>query len=247
MSCTENKHADADKLQKVDKNTFQLKTPGDSIVELAIVAHGGDLYDDAHYQFKFRNKVYTFKNNQKNFEYTRLDLSDSMLIFDVMNGDTFERMVDNELVNLNAEAQDKFRESINSVIYFATLPHKLSDAAVFKKLIGTTTIMDTLYNVVEVSFSQEGGGKDHEDLFYYWFNSKTNTLDYLAYQYATNGGGVRFRSAYNRTVVEGIIFQDYVNYEVPVGTPLGTIPALYEKDSLKKLSLIQTELIKSLK
>ena len=35
-----------------------------------INAHGGDLYDNANYEFVFRDKKYTFKNNGSNYVYT---------------------------------------------------------------------------------------------------------------------------------------------------------------------------------
>ena len=61
------------------------------------------------------------------------------------------------------------------------------------------------------------------------------------YKRQVNGGGVRFRAAYNTRTVGGILFQDYVNYKAPVGTPLADLPVLYEKEELKKLSVIATE------
>ena len=97
------------------------------------------------------------------------------------------------------------------------------------------------YDVIEVTFKQEGGGKDFEDQYYYWINKKSHTMDYLAYNYKVNGGGVRFRSSYNRRNVGGIIFQDYINYKAEVGTPLKDLPTLYENDKLKEVSRIDTE------
>jgi hypothetical protein len=63
-----------------------------------------------------------------------------------------------------------------------------------------------------VTFSEEGGGEDYEDQFLYWINKKDLTLDYLAYQYYTEGGGIRFRAVTQRHNVNGITFQDYANY-----------------------------------
>ena len=62
-----------------------------------------------------------------------------------------------------------------------------------------------------------------------------------------NGGGVRFRSAYNSRNVGGIIFQDYVNYKAEMGTPLGDLPKLFEQGRLKELSKIDTENVINLK
>ena len=132
------------------------------------------------------------------------------------------------------------------MVYFATLPHKLKDPAVNKSYKGTTTIKGKTYHVLQISFNEEGGGVDHEDIYHYWINTETNYIDYLAYNFIVNGGGVRFRSAYNPRTVDGIRFQDYVNYKAPKGTPLADLPGLLEKGELKQLSLIETEEVKNL-
>ena len=131
--------------------------------------------------------------------------------------------------------------NLNSVIYFAKLPHKLGDASMNKSYEGSATIKGKNYEVIKVPFNQEGGGTDFEDEYYYWVNKDTNLIDYLAYNYQTNGGGVRFRVAYNPGKVGGIYFQDYVNYKAEFGTALKELPQLFEADSLKQLSLIETE------
>jgi hypothetical protein len=52
---------------------------------------------------------------------------------------------------------------------------------------------------------------------------------------------VRFRTAFNTRVIDGLTFQDYINYEAPIGTPLKDLPKLYEQGKLKELSKILTE------
>ena len=234
--------------QDLDENTETAKevqeeviTVGDSIINLAFTAHGGDLYNPAAYQFVFRGVQYTFENEGTQYTYSKIDTSNGQLTVDRMTNDSFERTINEALQELEEKERFKYQEALNSVIYFATLPHKLIDKAVNKTYVSDVTIKDNNYFVVEVSFDEEGGGKDHDDIFYYWINNSTHKIDYLAYQYATNGGGVRFRAANNPRVVEGITFQDYVNYGAPVGTPLAELPVLFESDSLKELSLINTE------
>ena len=72
-------------------------------------------------------------------------------------------------------------------------------------------------------------------------------MDYLAYMYNVNGGGIRFRSYYNRRVIDGITFQDYVNWGAELGTSLDQLPHMYEAGTLKELSKIVTENVKNLK
>lgn len=211
------------------------------ILAKTIKAHGGKKYDIAHYGFVFRKNKYTFKNNHAEYEYTVTSEKEGDKIVNTLNNNGLTRTINGETVTLTEQNIKKYTGALNSVIYFATLPHKLTDPAVNTAFRGETTIKGKTYDVLEVTFNEEGGGQDHDDEFYYWINQKTNRIDYLAYNYQVNKGGVRFRSAYNPRVIDGILFQDYVNYKAEVGTPLADLPALFEKEELKKLSLIETE------
>ncbi|WP_405379761.1 DUF6503 family protein [Maribacter sp. LLG6340-A2] len=218
----------------------------DVIVKRAVEAHGGPLYDTAHYQFVFRNKLYTF-NNKKGYTYTVhfIDSIGNRTADYLING-TLERTINEKAVALSKKDIAKYSNALNSVIYFATLPHKLLDSAVIKEHVGHAIIKEEQYDVVKVTFEQKGGGEDFDDIFMYWINKNSHYIDYLAYSYNVNGGGVRFRSAYNPRTVDGIRFQDYINWEAPVGTSLIALPALFEKGTLKELSRIETEDVQNL-
>ena len=159
----------------------------------------------------------------------------------VLAMDGLNAMVNGKETHLSNKDIAKYSEALNSVVYFATLPHKLTDKAVNKTFEGTTTIKGQPYEILGVAFDEVGGGTDFDDKFYYWIHEESKTVDYLAYSYSTNDGGVRFRSAYNPRVLGGIRFQDYINFEAPIGTPLKTLPVLYENGQLKELSRIITE------
>jgi len=213
----------------------------------AIKSHGGKNYETVHIGFTFRKKAYTFKNNGGAYEYTRTEDKDGQQIFDVLKNDGFKRSIAGKPQNLSDKDALKYENSLNSVIYFAQLPYKLDDPAVTQVAKGSTTIKGKAYQVVQVSFAKEGGGTDHDDTYYYWVNQSTNIIDYLAYNFHVNGGGVRFRSAFNPRKVGGLHFQDYVNYKAPVNTPLADLPAMYEKGALKELSKIELENIRVLR
>jgi hypothetical protein len=213
----------------------------DSLVNEAIIAHGGDLYNKADYSFVFRGTKYRFKNDGNSFTYSSEVQKNDFLIKDVLINDTFKRYINNNLQSLNKEDVAKYSEALNSVIYFATLPYKLQDTSVNKKFIEEITIKEKQYDVVGVTFGKDGGGKDFDDEFHYWINKQTRKIDYLAYGYHTNDGGIRFRSAFNIRVIDGLTFQDYINYEAPLGTPLKDLPKLYVQGKLKELSQILTE------
>jgi len=42
------------------------------ILNQAIEAHGGDPYNSANYSFVFRDNTYHFKNDNQNYEYTKI-------------------------------------------------------------------------------------------------------------------------------------------------------------------------------
>jgi len=211
------------------------------VLQETIKAHGGTLYDQANYSFVFRGKTYRFKNDGNKYTYEKESTKNGETTRDVFDNGAFSRFINNKPIKLSEKKTASGIGAINSVIYFATLPHKLNDAAVNKKYVEETTIKGQKYDVLQITFNQEGGGEDHDDEYHYWINQSTKKIDYLAYNYQVNDGGVRFRSAYNTRVVDGITFQDYVNYKAEVGTPLKALPALFEKGELKELSKIKTE------
>ena len=240
------------KSNKVGTASYQMRskqkmTTAERVLSRAFDAHGGDKYDTAHYSFIFRKKKYTFHNENTNYTYTvSYDRDGKKNIIELKN-DGLTRKIDGKKIEISEKEYVSHLGSLNSVVYFATLPHKLYDPAVNKAYHGETTIKGKSYEVIEITFNQEGGGPDFEDEYYYWINKETNRVDYLAYNYLVNNGGVRFRTAYNPRMVNGILFQDYVNYKADVGTPLASLPGLFEKDALKKLSVIETENVVEIK
>jgi hypothetical protein len=212
------------------------QTPIDALMNKVFEAHG-ELGD---FSFDFRENSYTFSINDDNeFSYSKTVITDSTLTVDVLTNEFFERSINGEPQELNQLEINKYSESLNSVIYFTCSPLNLSDPAVNIDIKPDKTIKEQAYDVIEVTFDAEGGGTDHEDIFYYWFNKETHIMDYMAYSYNVNGGGVRFRSAYNSRMVAKMRFQDYVNYGAPVGTPLESLPGLFEQGELEELSRIE--------
>ena len=244
-NCQTEKKKDTLITEALDKSeaTVALKemTKSDTLVAETIKAHGGELYENASYGFTFRDKYYSFENSDRSYTYT-MSVSEGgdELKYMLKNG-KFTHTKNGAETELSTKDIVKYTEDVNSVVYFATLPNKLNDRAVNKTYVHSTGIKGQNYDVIAVDFDQEGGGIDYDDKFMYWINSDSKTIDYLAYSYETNVGGVRFRTAYNPRTIDGIRFQDYINYKVPKGTPLKDIPALYEKDELIELSRIETE------
>src|SRR5690606_15410685 len=130
-------------------------------------------------------------------------------------------------VAVTEERKQAYSNSVNSVAYFAFLPYGLNDPAARKQWKGETELEGQTYDIIEVTFDEEGGGDDFEDEFLYWFNQENGQMDFLAYTYHTEGGGVRFRKAFNSRMVNGIRIQEYENY-LPEDkeTPIGEMEAL---------------------
>ena len=133
---------------------------------------------------------------------------------------------------------------VNSVVYFALLPYGLNDQAVNKIYVGQSTIKDEVYHKIKVTFNQEGGGEDFQDVFIYWVGEDDHKVDYLAYSYETDGGGIRFREAYNERVINGVRFVDYVNYKPKDIQDLEVLDQEFEKGNLEELSKIELTDIK---
>ena len=212
-----------------------------------IKAHGGKKYNKAHYQFTFRDNVYRFKNSKKGYHYTVRKSKGGQQIYDQLVNGEFSRSINGKDIELSDKEKGGGGRGLNSVIYFATLPYRLSDPAVKLSYSGEMSIKGVDYQVLEVRFEQEGGGADYDDEYLYWIRKDNNQIDYFAYNYQVGGGGVRFRSGFNKRNVDGIIFQDFINYKAPIGTPLADLPGMYENNELKELSKILTEKVSAIK
>ncbi len=216
------------------------------IVNECIVAHGGNNFEQINLDFDFRDKHYNLKKNGLNFKYERISTDSANVITnDIFTNTSFERFVNNIKVNLADTMVSKYKNSINSVMYFILLPQPLNDAAVNKKYLGETNIGGQKYHKIEVSFSPENGGKDHEDIFVYWINSQTKTMDYFAYRYKTDGGGIRFREAINIQNIGGIRFQNYINYApTDSSQTLQNLDKSFSEGKLREFSRIENNNLK---
>lgn len=181
------------------------------IIESCVEAHGGKNYQNLNVSFDFRKFKIKLINKGSMFEYQR-STQDSLhnTVTDILNNNGFRRELNGKLQVLSNIESDKFKEATNAVCYFMLLPYKLLDGGVSSEFVGTIKIENQEYDKVKVFFNKEGGGTDYNDVYCYWINQKTHTLDYLAY----TTGGARFRKATKREKVGGIIFQDYENYEI---------------------------------
>jgi hypothetical protein len=197
------------------------------------------------FSFVFRNRNYSVDYSPGGFEYV-CTYSDTVGSFRrVLNNSGYFEYLDGELLDLSEKDSLSHSESVNSVSYFNLLPLVLKDSAVQTEELGLEEIESKTYHKIEVTFAQEGGGSDFQDVYYYWFDTLDYSMDYLAYSFVVNGGGTRFRKAENFRKVNGIGVQDYLNFKGPTSPDsLKYISDLYKSNKLPLLSEIRVSRIK---
>ncbi len=205
-------------------------------------AHGSERLHQSNLEFDFRNYHYKMIRDGGMYQYERMFTDTSgQQIHDILTNDDFKRTIDGQQVTLSEKDKSAYSNSVNSVIYFATLPYSLDDPAVQSSYLGEVEIHDTTYHKVKVTFREEGGGKDHEDEYIYWIRQGDHVIDYLAYNYRVNGGGARFRVAYNERTIDGVRFVDYKNLKpVPATLEVEAFDSLYQEGQLEQVSVIET-------
>jgi len=231
------------------ENTPALST-AEKIVERAIVQHGGNVLDRAVIAFDFRDAHFRIRRDSGRFRYVRT-YTDSLdrSVREVLSNDSLYRVVDGARADLTEDDRSGLRTAVNSVVYFALVPYFLQDPAVQLEYGGLDTIQGTPYNRIRATFQQAGGGPDWEDVFVYWFNQRSASMDYLAYAYGRGPDedyGTRFREAYNVRVVRGVPFADYRNYTTPGDSlrNLARYPVIMARDSLELVSRIELDSIR---
>lgn len=209
------------------------------IIDNAIVYSGADKVANSKITFNFRDKEYIATRQDGSFKLYRGYKKDSICIEDYLSNDNFERDIDKQKIHVPDSMVTRYSNSVNSVHYFSVLPFGLNDNAVNKKLLPATTVNGKEYYKIQVSFSEEGGGEDFDDIFIYWIGKEDFLVDYLAYSYHTNGGGMRFRVLKEQCIREGIRFVDYHNYK-PLTKDISLIDSdkAFENNQLQKVSEI---------
>lgn len=195
--------------------------------------------------FDFRKRSYIADRKNGAFTLKRITTSGEETITDILSNNGFQRLLNGAPFQVPDSMAVKYSESVNSVHYFSILPYGLNDAAVNKKLLPQVSIKGKDYYKVEVTFDQEGGGVDFEDVFVYWIDKHSFKIDYLAYLFHVNGGGVRFREVRKEHLIEDVRLVDYNNYK-PNNSELDVrdLDQAFEHGDLTKVSEINMENIK---
>jgi len=218
-----------------------------AVIDSARAAHGASVLDEAVVAFTFRGDTYRLRQNGGQFHYRR-SYTDSLgrAVTDGLTNDGVYRVVTGDTVSLTAPERGDVRTTVNSVAYFALLPEPLEDPAVQPTYSGRDTIGSVPYHRVRVTFRQEGGGQDWQDVFMYWFRTDTYVMDFLAYAYGRGPGeeaGTRFREAYNVRRIEGVRMADYYNRTADTlsADQMAQYPDLLAREALRLVSRIELD------
>jgi hypothetical protein len=215
------------------------------IIDKSIEVAGGTRFLKSTIEFDFRDRHYITGRTGGTFSHERIFKDSAVTIHDHLTNDGFYREINNVRAAIPDSMAAKYTRSVNSTIYFALLPYGLNDPAVKKKLLGKTSFDGQSYFTVQITFEKEGGGEDFNDIFLYWIHESKFTIDYMAYLYYTDGGGLRLRKATNPRKINGILFQDYINYEPKQDSvTIDMMEALYKQNALEELSRIELKNIK---
>ena len=209
-----------------------------TIVDKALDVHGSNILNNARLTFDFRGRQFSITRQNGMFSYVR-SYTDSTgaTIKETLSNDGLVRDVDGVRTEMDSVFYRKMETSVNSVSYFVLLPLPLNDPAVIKKLLGEVEILGDPYYKIDVTFQQDGGGRDYQDRFLYWFHRDHFTMDYMAYYFYTDEEGSRFRQATNIREVEGVRIQDYHNFQFDSLT-IETIDQYDELFSQGRLKLV---------
>lgn len=213
------------------------------VVQQTIIRHGGESMDSFAAVFTFRERTYSLLREGGQFQYRReYTNEEGETVQDELTNQDFVRHINGQAVQLSAKDSSSYANSLNSVIYFALLPYLLHDPAVKLSYHGLTDALGGPHYEIGVTFSEDGGGKDFEDEYVYWIHQEDRTMDYLAYNFQVNGGGARFRKAFNAREEQGIRWQDYYNYKPRNGSmEVLLFDSLYAAGLMDSLSTIALE------
>ncbi|NNK19323.1 MAG: deoxyribose-phosphate aldolase [Maribacter sp.] len=222
------------------KQNETAKINAQRIVDKSIEVSGGERYKTRNISFDFRDRKYVLERIDGKRILKRILKNDTLELVDIKSNNGFERYRNGKLAQLPDSLISSYANAVNSVHYFAYLPYGLNDPAVNKEYLGEIVIKDKKYYKIKVTFNQENGGDDYDDVYLYWFNTKSFKPDYLAYEFHVNDGGLRFREAFNERTVNGIRFVDYINYKpIDENQSIDGIESLFQQGKLEVLSKIE--------
>jgi len=217
-----------------------VETP-EQVVRASIERHGGDVFNQVAIRWDFREVPFEVHLDRGRFRYQRtVEDPTGRPVVQVMENEGTWIEIDGARQEVDADEARRIETAVNSVVYFGFLPFRLEDDAVRLADLGVSELDGRSYRKIEVTFEQEGGGRDWQDRFIYWFREGDWTLDYLAYDEAVDPPVSRFRRAINRREVGGIIVQDYENYTaLEALADIADYDRVFEEGGVRLVSMVE--------
>lgn len=110
-------------------------TDPEHIVDKAIEAHGGRLFENVQIEFDFRERSYSSHRQEGLYTYTRAFTDTAGQVKDILDNEGFKRFINGRLAQVSDERARAYSSSVNSTVYFALLPFGLDDPAVRGRIV----------------------------------------------------------------------------------------------------------------
>lgn len=225
-----------------DAANQETASPEEVLLDKALAYHFENGSDSLQVSFQMRGRDYTASLHNGAFEYTRQYTDTSGAYAATLTNLGLVETRNGAPILYSTKDSISRAGGVNSVIYFSLLPIFLKDEAVNICCMQREVIDGKAYDRLEVRFSQDGGGTDNDDVYLYWIDPLDGSMDFLAYSFQVNERGTRFRKATNPRRVNGVLFQDYINFIGPSDPDsLTYISSAYRENRLDTLSLIELE------
>ena len=213
------------------------------IVDRAIEHHGGEIYRSNSATLDVCSKSGCFhletRAYRDGFHYTVSGRSRDAELEVASSGEGLTVSKDGKPLVLGPGDDQRYRDWAMARIYFCFLPYRLNDPGVHKKDLGLVDWDGRRLHRVKVTFEPESS-TDATDQYIYWFDPESARLEYFAYSYDDNGGGLRFRRTVNHRRVGGVLFFDQENFGVEgPGLSVDAIDPAYVREKMRHISTVR--------
>ncbi len=219
-----------------------------AIVEKAIEHHGGDLYRHSETELDVCSKSGCFHLTARvdgdRWAYTVAGKSGDSRRRVISAHDGLQVWKNGEIEAVEAGEEQRYRDWAMARVYFCFLPFRLGDESVYQRDLGLVDWDGRRLHKVKVTF-EPGTSSAAGDEYLYWFDPESARLEYFAYSYDDNGGGLRFRRAVRHRRIGGLLFFDQENHGADgLGLSVDEIDADYVRDSMRHVSTVRLDPIR---
>lgn len=193
----------------------QVEISPKALLNSAIEAHGGQLFDGATIAFELNNFQFKLKREGYNYDYQMSSEKDGALHkVKTFNGGV-EYFINDSLSDQGGRAQTLLRNRINSVAYDFYIPSSLTGNDIVLTYLGQENMRLKPHHKLKVTYKQIEGAEPDLRAYVLWINAETNEIDFIAKQNDEASGRKQFMAAAYKRRVEGMLFSDFEIYQTP--------------------------------